>query len=311
MTPDIDFQLQDRNIDTVALAESLHHPSAGAEVTFDGRIRDHNEGRRVARLSYQAYPALALTTGRAILQQEAGRHGLRRAVAVHRTGALEIGDCAVWLGVSSDHRDAAFDAARAIMQRLKYELPVWKHETYLDGDAQWVGPDATAAETGQPAEHIPHWKAQLLEIWISPGNDFRGHHGGPRGEHGITGLNEVECIAGMGLRGDRYFGYKPDFKGQVTFFDADTLDAVRREFGLPMLSACAFRRNLLVRGVNLADWVGKSFSFQGIRFEGSEECRPCDWMDAAVAPGTEAFLKSAFRGGLRARIRSNGILRVD
>ncbi len=157
---------------------------------------------------------------------------------------------------------------------------------------------------------LPEWRAELLEIWISPGNDFRGRHGLGRLDHGIVGLSEVECVAGMGLRGDRYFAYQPDYKGQVTFLDAGLVQAVREQFSQPDLSGSAFRRNLIVRGVDLAEWVGKRFRFQGIDFEGSEECKPCYWMDAAVAPGAEEFLKAHHRGGLRARILSDGILRA-
>ncbi len=304
------FSLTDQPIDTSSLAADLHDQAAGAVVTFDGCVRNHNDGRPVDHLEYQAYPALALSTGRKILEEEARCHGILRAVAVHRTGALVIGDSAVWMGVAAAHRGAAFDAARAIMERLKYELPVWKKETYADGTSEWVGPDNHSAETGRPAGNVPAWNAELVDIWISPGNDFRGHHGKPRGHHGLVRLEEIECVAGMGLRGDRYFGYQPDFKGQVTFFDADVVDAVREEFNCPDLSSGEFRRNLIVRGVRLEDWIGKRFRFQGIEFEGSEECKPCYWMNEAVGPGVEDFLKSGFRGGLRARIRSGGILKT-
>lgn len=310
MPAKIQFTLADQAIPVSSLADDLHDPAAGAEVTFDGRVRNHNDGHVVHQLEYQAYPALALKVGRNILGEEATRHGLHRAIASHRTGLLEIGDSAVWLGVASAHRDAAFDAARAIMERLKYELPVWKCEHYADGSTKWVGPDNTSAATGLASDDIPEWRAELVSIWISPGNDFRGHHGGPRGEHGITPVTEVECVAGMGLRGDRYFGYKPDFKGQVTFFDADAVDAVRNHFHRPDLTGAEFRRNLIVRGVDLSAWVGKRFRFQGIEFEGSEECKPCYWMDEAVGPGAEEFLRERFRGGLRARILTDGFLRA-
>jgi molybdopterin synthase catalytic subunit len=311
MPSDVHFSLTDQAIDIGSLGVRLHDPAAGAEVAFDGRVRNHNDGHQVTALEYQAYPALALATGRRILEEEAERHGILRAIAVHRTGVLEIGDSAVWVGVASAHRGAAFDAARAIMERLKYELPVWKKETYADGGTDWVGPDGLSAETGRPTEGVPEWRAKLLEIWISPGNDFRGHHGGPRGEHGIQQRTEVECVAGMGLIGDRYFGFKADFKGQVTFFDADAVNAVRDRFKQPDLSGGVFRRNLIVHGADLSAWVGRRFRFQGIEFEGSEECRPCDWMDQVVAPGAEEFLRVGFRGGLRARILSNGVLRAE
>jgi molybdopterin synthase catalytic subunit len=311
METHIHFSLIEQAVDIGALSEALHDPAAGAEVTFDGRVRNHNDGHLVEGLEYQAYPALAVKVGQRILEEEAEKHGILRAIAVHRTGPLEIGDSAVWVGVASAHRGATFDAARAIMERLKYELPVWKKETYADGSSGWVGPDNKSAETGRFPDDVPEWKAELLEIWISPGNDFRGHHGGPRGDHGIIALDEVECVAGMGLKRDRYFGYKPDFKGQVTFFDAAIVEAVRAEFGKPDLTSSEFRRNLIVCGVNLSAWVGRRFVFQGVEFEGSEECKPCYWMNESVAPGVEEFLKTACRGGLRARILTDGVLRVS
>ena len=306
----VHFSLSSDPIDIPSLAARLDNPAAGAVVTFDGRVRDHNAGRAVSHLEYRAYPALAVPTGQRILEEEAARHGLLAAQAVHRTGPLAIGEAAVWVGVASAHRGPAFDGARAIMERLKYELPVWKKETYADGHTEWVGPDNKSAETGRVGESSAEWPAELLEIWISDGNDFRGRHDQERLEHAIHGVSEVECVAGLGLRGDRYFGYKPDFKGQVTFFDADTVAAVREQFSLPHLSASVFRRNLIVRGVDFGKWVGKRFRFQDIEFEATEECKPCYWMDKVVAPGAEEFLKSNFRGGLRARILSDGILRV-
>jgi molybdopterin synthase catalytic subunit len=304
----IRFTLVSQPIDIPSLAAELNDPAAGAVVTFDGRVRNHNAGLAVSHLEYQAYPALAISTGQRILEEEAARHGLLGVVAAHRSGPLAIGDVAVWVGVASAHRGPAFDAARAIMERLKYELPIWKKETYADGRSEWVGPDNTSAETGRM--ELPEWQAELLEIWISDGNDFRGRHEMGRLEHDIRGVAEIECVAGMGLRGDRYFGYKPDFKGQVTFFDADAVEAVRDHFSRPDLSSSVFRRNLIVRGIDLGAWVGKRFRFQGIDFEATEECKPCYWMDEVVAPGAEEFLKGNFRGGLRARILSDGMLRV-
>lgn len=305
----IRFTLVNKPIDIPSLAAELHDPAAGAVVTFDGRVRNHNAGRAVSHLEYQSYPALAISTGQRILEEEATRHGLLGVQAAHRTGPLAIGDVAVWVGVASAHRAPAFDAARAIMERLKYELPVWKKETYADGQTEWVGPDNKSAETGRAGEPIPEWHADLLEIWISPGNDFRGRHDKDRLNHGIIGLSEVECVAGMGLRGDRYFGYKPDFKGQVTFLAAAVVQAIREHFSMPDLSSSVFRRNLIVSGIDLAEWAGRRFRFQGVDFEAAEECKPCYWMDQVVAPGAEEFLRGNFRGGLRARILSDGLLK--
>ncbi len=128
---------------------------------------------------------------------------------------------------------------------------------------------------------------------------------------GIDEVEEVECVAEKGLVGDRYFDYRKDFKGQVTFFDLGTVEAVREQFKLPKLPASVFRRNLIVSGVSLRDWLGRQFVFQGITFEGAQECRPCHWMDRAVDTGTEDFLKKDFGGGLRAKIVSSGVLRKD
>ncbi len=310
MPADFQFSLLDGPIDIPSLAMELDDPAAGAVVTFDGRVRNHNEGKAVSHLEYQAYPALAVSTGRQILEEECARHGILRARAAHRTGPLAIGEAAVWVGVASAHRGAAFDAARAIMERLKYELPVWKKETYADGRTEWVGPDHKSAETGLVRDTVPEWHADLLEIWISEGNDFRGRHGQDRLKHEIRSVSEIECVAGMGLRGDRYFGYKENYKGQVTFLSAEAVQAVRDQFGKPDLSSAVFRRNLIVRGVDLDGWLGKRFRFQGVEFEGSEECKPCYWMDQVAAAGAEEFLNRNFRGGLRARILSNGVLRV-
>ena len=160
-------------------------------------------------------------------------------------------------------------------------------------------------------EGTPVWKATLRQIFVSSGHDYWGKQGEGRLQSGIKDVRKVECVAGMGLRGDRYFGYRKDFKGQVTFFDARVVDEVRERFKLPKLPGSVFRRNLIVDGVDLGDWLGKRFLFQGVEFEGSQECKPCHWMDRAVAQGTEDFLKLKFRGGLRAKILTDGTLEVD
>ena len=146
-------------------------------------------------------------------------------------------------------------------------------------------------------------------IWISPGHDFRGRHGKGRLENGIVALDEVECVAGRGLAGDRYFDFKEDFKGQVTFFSAGVLEELRGKYG--EVDVSALRRNVLVSGGDLNGLVGRKFSVQGVVFEGSEECKPCYWMDQAVGEGAEDFLKGKCRGGLRARILTGGKLQIS
>jgi MOSC domain-containing protein YiiM len=156
----------------------------------------------------------------------------------------------------------------------------------------------------------PDWDAELRHIFISAGHDYWGPQGEGRLQNGISSPLEIECVADMGLRGDRYFGHRPDYKGQVTFFESGVVEEVRRRFNVPKLPASVFRRNLIVSGVNLAEWNNRRFRFQGVEFEGSEECTPCEWMDRSVAPGTRDFLDENFRGGLRAKIVTGGTLRV-
>ncbi len=147
---------------------------------------------------------------------------------------------------------------------------------------------------------------ELKAIYLSPGHDFKGRYGKGRLHHGIQQVTAAECVAGCGLVGDRYFNYQENFKGQVSFFDWAVYEEIKAAFNRPDLDPSAFRRNLLVTGLDLNELIGKRFSLQGIEFEGSETCAPCFWMDEAVAPGVFETLKG--RGGLRARILSSGLL---
>ncbi len=141
------FRLADAAIDVRAEALCLDDAGAGAVVCFEGRVRDHNDGRSVQRLDYQAYAALAEAEGRAILAEAVERYDLRACAAVHRTGSLAIGDLAVWVGVSAAHRDAAFAACRWIIDEIKQRVPIWKNEHYADGESGWLHPDGTAVTT--------------------------------------------------------------------------------------------------------------------------------------------------------------------
>ncbi|MBL9139017.1 MAG: MOSC domain-containing protein [Verrucomicrobiales bacterium] len=145
-------------------------------------------------------------------------------------------------------------------------------------------------------------------LFISPGHNYVGHHGVPPGTHPLVELMEVECVAGRGLRGDRYFDHREDYKGQVTFFAMEVLEALRQELDLTEATPSRTRRNVFTRGLHLPDLIGKEFALQGVYFLGTEECRPCYWMNEAFRdPRVEHWL--AGKGGLRARIRSSGLLR--
>src|SRR6266699_1990399 len=148
---------------------------------------------------------------------------------------------------------------------------------------------------------------EICHLYISPGHNFVGHHGREPDTHPAVEMPTIECVAGHGIRGDRYFDFKDDYKGQITFFSGEVFDQLCFVFCFMYFSPSAVRRNVITRGVNLNDLIGQDFKAQGVRFHGMEECRPCYWMDRAIAPGAEQFLKG--RGGLRARILSNGELR--
>ncbi len=146
-------------------------------------------------------------------------------------------------------------------------------------------------------------------IYISPGHNFFGFHGKTPGNHEVIPVPEVECVAGRGLRGDRFFDFRENYKGQVTFFDVEVYDDLCQKLQISDRPTSVFRRNVITRGVDLNSLVGAPFELQGICFEGVSECSPCYWMDRAFGIGAEACLKG--RGGLRARIRTSGTLRVD
>ena len=148
----------------------------------------------------------------------------------------------------------------------------------------------------------------VRSLYISPGHNFFGHHGQEPGEHPIEEVEEIECVVGRGIRGDRFFDYKSDYKGQVTFFSSEVFADVCRAVGAGAKSPGAARRNVVTEGVDLNSLIGQRFTVQGVEFEGVCECNPCYWMDRAIAPGAEEALKG--RGGLRARILTGGVLRA-
>jgi molybdopterin-guanine dinucleotide biosynthesis protein A len=150
---------------------------------------------------------------------------------------------------------------------------------------------------------------KISAIYVSPGHNFFGRHGKPAGEHVTSSVREVECVTGRGLLGDRFFDFKQDYAGQITFFDEAVHRRVLSELKPAPCSPAAYRRNVLTRGSDLMALVGKEFEVQGVRFLGVGESKPCYWMEQAVAVGAEIFLRGD--GGLRAKILSDGHLRVD
>jgi len=132
-------------IDPAARAERLRDPRAGGYASFEGWVRNENEGREVRQLEYEAYEPLVITEGERIIAEAGERWSIIGADFVHRSGLLELGDCAVWVGVAAKHRDEAFKAGRYIIDELKVRLPIWKKEHYVDGDSGWVNCERCAA----------------------------------------------------------------------------------------------------------------------------------------------------------------------
>lgn len=124
---------------------------AGAFVCFEGRVRNNNDGKQVSRLEYEAYPALAQKEAEKVVEEAQGLFPLISVFGVHRVGALEIGDVAVWIGVLSRHRAEAFDACRYLIDQIKARVPIWKKEFYTDGTSVWVN----CAECASHASHVP------------------------------------------------------------------------------------------------------------------------------------------------------------
>ena len=148
----------------------------------------------------------------------------------------------------------------------------------------------------------------IRQIFISSGHNYFGHHGRPPDDYPLVEVREIECVAGHGIRGDRFYDYKDNYKGQITFFSQEVFEGLSAAFPNVRKSPGALRRNVIVSGFNLNSLIGEEFEVQGTRFLGTAHCRPCYWLDEAFAPGAEAWLKG--NGGLRAQILTSGTLRV-
>lgn len=139
------FRFSRAPLEVTTLRAALADPACGGYAAFEGWVRDHNEGRRVRYLEYEAYEALAVREAERIVAEAAARFGVIHAACAHRIGGLAVGELAVWVGVSAAHRDEAFRACRYIIDEIKHRLPIWKKEHYLDGDSGWVNCERCAA----------------------------------------------------------------------------------------------------------------------------------------------------------------------
>lgn len=159
-TGSLSFKLSQDKIATDKLKASLESPKAGALVCFEGIVRNHNDGKAVRTLEYEAYQSLAENEAEKILAEASQRYSILAAVCVHRTGLLNIGETAVFVGVTSAHRDAAFQGCRYIIDEIKTRLPIWKKESYEDGSSDWVNCQHAASETHTEKNHAEKTHAE-------------------------------------------------------------------------------------------------------------------------------------------------------
>lgn len=156
-----------------------------------------------------------------------------------------------------------------------------------------------------------HYPVTIRHIFISAGHNYLGRPKDGPDHHLTQDVEEVEAHARLGLVGDRYYGVQAHFDAQVTFVAWEVFNVVTNELGLQELSPALMRRNVVIEGVPLNQLIEREFSLvfgdASVRFLGVRHCAPCAWMDAMIGPGAWALLKG--RGGLRARILSNGVLR--
>jgi molybdopterin synthase catalytic subunit len=130
--------LRETPLDVAEVVDALDDEASGGLTLFVGRVRDHDHGLEVRGLEYSAHPT-ALEALRRVCTDVAEEYDVHAVAAVHRIGRLEIGDIAVIVATTSAHRGTSFDASRALIDTLKAEVPIWKHQQFADGSEEWVG----------------------------------------------------------------------------------------------------------------------------------------------------------------------------
>ena len=130
--------LREEPLDVAEVVAALDDETSGGLTLFIGRVRDHDGGKGVSGLDYSAHPS-ALDRMRAVCDRVAAEYAVTGVAAVHRTGTLAIGDVAVIIATTAAHRGEAFSASRALIDTLKAEVPIWKHQRFADGSDEWVG----------------------------------------------------------------------------------------------------------------------------------------------------------------------------
>ena len=137
------FEVSADELDPGRVVEHVRRDDAGAIALFYGVVRDHNRGRKVMHLEYDAYPDMATKVMQRIANEVKERFNIAETAIQHRTGRLEIGETSLLVAVSASHRREAFEACQALVDRLKEEVPIWKKEVF-EGGEEWIEDDPSA-----------------------------------------------------------------------------------------------------------------------------------------------------------------------
>ncbi len=147
--------IQHTNIEYNKLFNEFRNPASGAVVLFSGEVRDSNKGKKVTHLEYEAYEPMADKMIGEILDEAKNHFKLNQVACVHRLGRVEISGCAVVVITGAGHRKEAYDANRYIIDRVKNEVPIWKHEFFADGTSEW-GQNCDCVSNADDHQHKHH-----------------------------------------------------------------------------------------------------------------------------------------------------------
>ena len=150
------FEIVTERIDHISLRKKCEDTASGGFVSFEGWVRNHNEGQQVEKLEYEAYSALAEKEGQKIIEEALAKFGVAHIHCQHFIGLLELGEMAVYVGVSSGHRGEAFGACRYVIDEIKHRVPIWKKEFYTDGPSEWVRCERCAEDHDHEHHHHHH-----------------------------------------------------------------------------------------------------------------------------------------------------------
>lgn len=204
------FYLSKTSLDRDSLQQCIEDDGVGAVVSFDGKVRNQNEGKAVTALEYEAYEVLAVSEANKILAESKERFAVHEVAAAHRVGQLGIGEVAVVVVVAAVHRKAAFAACQFVMDELKQRLPIWKKEYYADGSAEWVSCQGCKKKVKFEEKNYYSRQLGLKEI-------------GPSGQQSLK--NSRVLVVGAGGLGCPALSYLTAAGiGHITLCDADKVE---------------------------------------------------------------------------------------